>query len=119
MTSPIRSKPESSTTPVPRRFGRFTNTAVPKFNGSVCWYQVFDAIAKSNGWDGETAALRLFAHLNVALLLPDDQRATRSGLSGALSEYYNYPGRLAIYRQKRVNVVRRDGHALSVFAMEL
>ena len=59
MTFPIRSKPEMSTTLVPRRSGRFTNTTVPKFNGSMCWYQhqqVFDAIAKFNGWDDETAA---------------------------------------------------------------
>ena len=58
---------------------RFTSAAVPMFNGDTCWYQhhqVFDAIAKSNGWDYETAALQLFAHLegdalNVALLVPE------------------------------------------------
>ena len=73
MDSPIRSKPEPSTTPVPRRSGRFTNTGVLKFDGSVCWYQhqqVFDAIAKSNGWDDETAALQLFAHLEGDLMWP-------------------------------------------------
>ena len=48
---------------------------------------------KSNGWDDETAALQLYSHLegdalNVALLLPEAQRATRSGLSGALSDHY-------------------------------
>ena len=79
---------------------------------------------KSNGWDDETAALQLFAHLegdvlNIALLLLDDQRATRSGLSEALSEYYNFPGRLANYRQKFENVFRRDEQNLSVFVMEL
>ena len=87
---------------------------------------MFDAIAKSNGWDDETAALQLFAHLegdalNVALLLPEDQRATRSGLSGALSEYYIYnsPGRLVIHRRKFENVVRRDEQDPSMFATEL
>ena len=31
----------------------FTNTAVPKVDGTVCWQQhlqVYKAIAKSNGW---------------------------------------------------------------------
>ena len=42
-----------------------------------------------------------------------------SGLSGALLEYYNSPGRLAIYRRKFENVIRREEQDLSVFAMEL
>ena len=50
---------------------------MPRFNGDTCWdqnKQVFDAIVKSNGWDDETAALQLLAHLeghalNVALLV--------------------------------------------------
>ena len=49
-------EPRTSTSPVPRRSVRFTNTAVPKFDGTVCWHQhqqVFNAIAKSNGWDEE------------------------------------------------------------------
>ena len=58
---------------------RFTNTAVPRFDGTGCWQQhllVFQAITKSNGWSPDTAALQLFAHLDgealqVALLLPD------------------------------------------------
>ena len=99
--SPI---PEMQPSPVPRSSVRFTNTAVPKFDGTVCWHQhqqVFNAIAKSNGWDGETAALQLFAHLegdalNVALLMPEAKRATRNGLSEALSDYYNSLGRLAM-----------------------
>ena len=46
----------------------------------------FDAIAKSNGWKDETAALQLFVHLegealNVALLMLEEERATREGLS--------------------------------------
>ena len=84
-----------------RRPGRFTNTAVPRFDRTVCWQQhqhVLNAIAKSNDWDDETATLQLFAHLegealNVALLMPEEKRATREGLSQGLSEYYNYPGK--------------------------
>ena len=55
--------PDASTI---RTGGRFTNTAVPKFDGDGCWQQhlqFFNAIAKSNGWADETAALQLFAHL--------------------------------------------------------
>ena len=68
--------------------------------------------------------MQLFTHLegdalNMALLIPEDQRATRSGLSGALSEYYSSPGRLAIYRRKFEKVVRRDEEDHSVFATEL
>ena len=52
------------------------------------------------------AALQLFAHLegealSVALLLPEDQRDSPEGFSKALSEYYNSPGILAIFRRKR------------------
>ena len=60
--------------------------AVPKFDGTACWQQVLSAIAKSNGWDGRTAALQLFAHLegggalNVALQMPEDKRDSRKGL---------------------------------------
>ena len=58
---------------------RFTNTAVPRFDGTGCWQQhllVFRAIMKSNGWSPDTAALQLFAQLDgealkVALLMPD------------------------------------------------
>ena len=55
--------PDASTI---RTGGRFTNTAVPKFDGDGCWQQnlqIFNAIAKSNGWADEAAALQLFAHL--------------------------------------------------------
>ena len=63
--------------------GRFTNTAVPRFNGGGCCQQhlqIFQAIVKSNGWTNGTAALQLFAHLdgealNVALLMPEGERA--------------------------------------------
>ena len=59
---------------------RFTNTAVPRFDGGGCWQQhlqIVQAIVKSNGWMDGMAALQLFAHLdgealNVALLMPEE-----------------------------------------------
>ena len=62
--------------------GRFTNTAVPRFNGGGCWQQhlqICQAMVKSNGWTDGTAVLQLFAHLdgealNVALLMPEEER---------------------------------------------
>ena len=39
MASPVRPSPGPGTQPVQRRFVRFTNTAVPRFNGDTCWYQ--------------------------------------------------------------------------------
>ena len=74
---------------------------VPRFDGTVSWHQhqqVLNAIAKSNGCYEETAALQLFAHLegnvlNVALLMPEDKRATLTELSEAMSDYFNLPGR--------------------------
>ena len=126
-TSPIRPDLELSAVSVPRRTTRFMSTAVPRFNGDACWYQhqqVFDAIAKSNGWDDETAALQLFAYLrgeplDVALPTPEDQRVTRSRLTGALSDYYSSPGRLAIYRRRFESAVQRDEEDTSKFATEL
>ena len=64
-----------------RMEGRFTNTAVPRFNGGGCWQQhlqIFQTIVKSNGWTDGMAVLQLFAHLdgealNVALLMPEDE----------------------------------------------
>ena len=78
MASPARPSPGPGTQLVQHRSVRFTNTLVPRFNGDTCWdqhKQVFDAIVKSNGWDNETAALQLLAHLEgdalkVALLVP-------------------------------------------------
>ena len=57
--------------------------------------------------------------LNVALLIPETQRATRSGLVGALNDHYVLPGRLADYRRKFERTVRRDGEDASIFAIEL
>ena len=58
---------------------------------------------KSNGWTDETAALQLFVHLDgealkVALLMPEGERADWKGLSQGLSDYYNSPGRLEVFR---------------------
>ena len=86
--------------------GRFTNTAVPRFDGTDCWQQhilIFRAIMKSNGWSMTTAALQLFAHLDgealhVALLMPDKIRERWKDLVTGLSEYYSTPGRLAVFR---------------------
>ena len=124
MASPIRSSPEPGPKPVPHQSVRITNTAVPRFNGDACWYQhqqVFEAVVKSNGWDDKTAALQPFAHLegyalNMAPLVPE---ATWSGLSGALSDHYSYPERLAVYRREYETTVRRDGEDPSIFATEL
>ena len=88
--------------------------AVPRFDGDGCWQQhlqMFNAIAKSNGWTDETAALQLFAHLegealNVALLMPEGELANREGLSQGLSNYYNSPGGLAVFRRKFKSVTR-------------
>ena len=120
MASLIRSSPERRNVPVSHRPVRFTNTAVPWFNGDACWYQhqqVFDAITKSNRWDDERAALQLFAHLegdalNVALLEPGAQWATRNT---HLSDHYSSPGRLEIYRWKFMTAARRDEEDPSMF----
>ena len=88
--------------------GRFTNTAVPRFDGSGCWIQhlhIFRVIMKSNGWTDGTAALQLFGHLggeamNVVLLMPEGERANWECLSQGLSDYYNAPGRLAVFRRR-------------------
>ena len=113
--------------PASRLPGRFTNTAVPKFDGTVCWQQhlqVVKVIAKSNGWGDETVALQLFAHLegetlNVALLMPEGERATWEGLSQGISSYYNSPVRLAVLRRRFDNVTRWEGENPSAFATEL
>ena len=87
---------------------RFTNTAVPRFDGTGCWQQhllVFQAITKSNGWSPDTAALQLFAHLDgealqMALLLPDKIRDRWKDLVDKLSAYYRTPGRLVVFRRQ-------------------
>ena len=107
--------------------GRFTNAVVLKFDGNGCWQQhlqIFNSIAKSNGWVDETVALQLFAHLegealNVALLMSEGKRANREGLSQGFSNYYNSPGKLAGFRRKFESVTRRAGADPTTIAMEL
>ena len=90
---------------------RFTNTAVPRFDGTGFWQQhmlVFQAITNSNGWSADTAALQLFAHLDgkalqVALLMPDRIRECWKDFVDELSAYYNAPGRLAVFCRKFEN----------------
>ena len=124
----------------PRRFGRswpdgpdvgrlhrFTNTAVPRLDGTGCWQQhllVFRAITKSNGWSSDTAALQLFVHLDgealqVALLMPDRIRERWKDFVDEMSAYYNTPGRLAVFRRQFENVHRRPGLDPATFATEL
>ena len=69
-----------------RREGREVRTQAPSELGAGL--QIRRSL-KSNGWADETAALQLFAHLeggggealNVALLMPEGERANREGLS--------------------------------------
>ena len=79
-----------------RTGSRFTNMTVPRFDGRGCWQQhllIVQAIVKSNGWSEATAAFQLFAHLdgealNVALLMPVEEREKWEDLSNGLLEYY-------------------------------
>ena len=75
------------------------------------------------GLDG-TAELQLFAHLdgealNVALLMPVVERDKWEDLSNGLSDYYNSPGRLAMFRQRFESASHRPGADLATFATEL
>ena len=46
----------------------------------------------------------------MALLIPEGERANREGLSQGLSNYYNSPGRLAVFRRKfECNSPNRSG----------
>ena len=78
---------------------------------------------KSDGWSEATAALQLFAHLdgealNVALLMPVEEREHWEDLSNGLSEYYNSPGRLAVFRRRFESASRRLGVDPATFATE-
>ena len=78
----------------------------------------------SNGWDDITAALQLLSHLdgdalNVALLIPESQRAMPGFLIRSLSDHYNSPGHLAEYKRQFQRVARRPGDDPSIFAIEL
>ena len=88
------------------------------------YQQVFDAIVISNGWGDATAALQLLSHLqddalSVALLIPMPLRASRKGLTDALSSHYGSPGRLANYRREFDKTVRKRGEYPSSFAITL
>ena len=106
---------------------RFTSTPVPRYSGKSNWEQyqeIFEAIVCSNGWDDGTAALQLLAHLdgdalNVAVLVPESQRAVPEFLINSLSDHYNSPGRRAEYQRQFQRVVRRPEDDPSVFAIEL
>ena len=106
---------------------RFTSTPVPRYSGKSNWEQYrekFEAIVCSNSWDKVTAALQLLSHLdgdalNVALLVPESQRALPEFLINSLSDHNNSPGRRAEYKSQFQWVVRRPEDDLSVFAIEL
>ena len=128
---------EKSDSAVPQTFGQpgqdgsgpriFTNTAVPRFDGTRCWDQhllVFQAIAKSNGWSSEMAGLQLFAHLDgealqVALLVLNRNRECCRDIADELLAYYNTPGRLAVFRRRFENAHRRPGLNPATFTTEL
>ena len=79
---------------------------------------------KSNGWTDGTAALQLFAHLdgealNVALLMPEEEWDKWEGLSQGLSDYYNSPGRLAVFRRQFESAIHRPAVYPATFATEL
>ena len=105
----------------------FTNTAVPRFDGTRCWEQhllVFQAIVKSNGWSSDTASLQLVAHLDgealqVALLVLSRNREGWREIADELSAYCNTPGRLAVFRHRFENAHRRPGSDPATFATEL
>ena len=71
-----------------------------------------------------TAALQLFAHLegealNVALLIPEGERANWECLSQGLLDYYNSSGILAVFRRLFKSATRRPEMDPATFATEL
>ena len=98
-----------------------------RYSGKSNWEQYrekFETIVCSNGWDKVTAALQLLSHLdgdalNVALLVPESQRAVPEFLINSWSDHYNSPGRRAEYKRQFQRVVRRPEDDPSVFAIEL
>ena len=99
----------------------------PRYSGKSNWEQYrekFEAIVCLNGWDDVTAAIQLLSHLdgdalNVALLVPESQRALLEFLMNSLSDHYNSPGRRAEYKRQLQRVVSRSEDDPSVFAIEL
>ena len=122
----LRAKPVDSPVVATNRL-RFTTTPVPRYDGVSDWDQyreVFEAIVASNGWDDLTAALQLLAHLdgealNVALLVPDDQRRRPGVLVETLTAHYTSPGRLAKHRRQFEQMTRPPGEDPAAFAIAL
>ena len=86
--------------------------------------EVYEAIVISNGWDDLTAALQLLAHLdgealNVALLVPEDQRRRPGMLIESLTAHYTSPGRLSQRRRQFEQMTRPVGEDPAVFAIAL
>ena len=54
-----------------------------------------------------------------ALLMPKRERETWEGLLNGLSAYYNYPGRLAVFRRRFESPYCRPGMDPATFATEL
>ena len=96
---------------------RFTTTPVPRYDGISHWDQyreVFGAIVASNGWEEMTAALQLIVHLdgealNVALLVPEDQRRRPGMLVETLTAHYTSPGRFSKHRHQFEQMTRPPG----------
>ena len=85
---------------------------------------MFEAIVASNGWDDLTAALQLIAHLdgealNVALLVPDDQRKRPGVLVETLTAHYTSPGRPAKHRRQFEQMQRPPVEDPAAFAIAL
>ena len=85
---------------------------------------MYEAIVISNGWDDLTAALQLLAHLdgealNVALLVPEDQRRRPGMLIESLTAHYTSPGRLSQRRRQFEQMTRPVGEDPAVFAIAL
>ena len=57
--------------------------------------------------------------MNVALLVPEVNRATRARLVGALTEHYGSPGRLADYRRQFERTTRHEWEDPLTFAIAL
>ena len=122
----LRARPVDSPV-VDTNRSRFTMTPVPRYDGVSDWDQyreVFEVIVASNGWDDLTAALQLIAHLdgealNVALLVPNDQRKRPGVLVETLTAHYTSPGRLAKHRRQFEQMQRPPGEDPAAFAISL
>ena len=57
--------------------------------------------------------------LNVALLVPEEEREKWRGLSNGLLEYHNSPWRLAVFRRRFESAIRRPGVDPATFATDL